>query len=165
MISLKRRRTPAPSVRERLIYAAKHPVEPDPQPAAERDPDHAGAPLDVAEGDLADSALDPAVRGIVPVVAHHEDAPFLYYEGVRAREDRVLADKDGMLVAGKILDIHPRDHVAVGVCVIGAVLVGVVANLDALLLDAVHVEDVLAHVDVVARQADHALDVVDVRML
>src|SRR5919201_1226807 len=107
----------------RLLYAAEHPVEPDPHFAAEGDPDDAGAAFDVAEGNLPDAAFDAAVRGIVAVVAHHEDAALFHHEGAGTLEDGILALQDGMPVAAEVLEIHARDHVDVGVCVLGVVLV------------------------------------------
>src|SRR4051812_8086104 len=145
-----------------LVYTTEHPLEADSQGAAERDPDDAGAALDVGEGDLSGAAFHPAVLRVVPVVAHHEGAPFLHHERAVVAEDGILADDDGVLVAFQILHVLVHHHVHVGVGVLVAVLVGVVAHVGPLLLDSVDEEDVVLHLDGVAGQTHHPLHVVDV---
>ncbi len=137
---------------------ARRQKSPDLLPLLDGEEQELGAADEVVHGDGADLAEHTAVGGIVAIVAHDEDMPGGHLIDRRVVVEAVLVEVEGVVgdTVGQGLAIAPRPDLA-------AVL-GVDEVIDPDARDGRTVDVHLAgdHLDAVARQTDHALDVVDV---
>ena len=148
-------RTIVNSLDQRTVHGQRHTFQA--ASPVDREEDDLGAADEVVERHIADLAQHAAVGRVVAVVAHHEVVAGRHrvdlrvvVEGVIDEIERVVAHavRQRLLPALDALDARP---------VLGA---DKVLGLLALDRHAVDVEQALDHLDLVARQPDHALDVV-----